>query len=335
MTPDVSKQVLFQMKRIRFVEEEIARRYPEGKMRCPTHLSVGQESVAAVVGLALEHKDMAVSGHRAHAHYLGKGGDLKAMIAEIYGKATGCARGKGGSMHLIDESVGFMGSTAIVGGTVPVGVGLAYGMKVKKSNQVSCVFHGDAVVETGAFFESVNFAVVKKLPVLFVCENNLYSVYSPLSVRQPEGRSISAMAAGLGMPAVNGDGNDPAEVYDTVCKALAAIRAGGGPRLVEFSTYRWLEHCGPSYDNHIGYRSESEFLEWQAKEPIARFEKVMLDKLVITTEELQLMDDNISLEVEEAFSFAEASPMPSADRAYTGLYSEQSSLGSAPQNEGV
>tara|TARA_B110000977_G_scaffold200519_1_gene291364 strand:- start:9952 stop:10959 length:1008 start_codon:yes stop_codon:yes gene_type:complete len=334
MTPDISKQVLFQMKRIRFVEEEIARRYPEGKMRCPTHLSVGQEAVAAVVGLALEHKDMAVSGHRAHAHYLGKGGDLNAMIAEIYGKATGCSRGKGGSMHLIDETVGFMGSTAIVGGTVPVGVGLAYGMKVKKSNQVSCVFHGDAVVETGAFFESVNFAVVKKLPVLFVCENNLYSVYSPLSVRQPEDRSISAMAAGLGMSTMSGDGNDPAEVYDIVRESVAAIRAGGGPMLIEFSTYRWLEHCGPSYDNHIGYRTESEFLEWQAKEPISRFERVMIDNSIISARELQLMNENIALEVEEAFTFAEASPMPLADSAYTGLYSEQSSFSSSPQNEG-
>ena len=325
MTPDFSKQVLFQMKRIRFVEEEIARRYPEGKMRCPTHLSVGQEAVAAVVGLALEHKDMAVSGHRAHAHYLGKGGDLRAMIAEIYGKATGCARGKGGSMHLIDESVGFMGSTAIVGGTVPVGVGLAYGMKLKKSNQVSCVFHGDAVVETGAFFESVNFAVVKKLPVLFVCENNFYSVYSPLNVRQPEGRSISAMASGLGMPAMNGDGNDPAEVYEIICESLAAVRTGDGPRLVEFSTYRWLEHCGPSYDNHIGYRSESEFLEWQKKEPISRFERVMLENSIINAKELQLMDEKIALEVKEAFTFAESSPMPSAEKAFTGLYAEPSS----------
>lgn len=334
MTPDISKQVLFQMKRIRFVEEEIARRYPEGAMRCPTHLSVGQEAVAAAVGLALKHKDMAVSGHRAHAHYLGKGGDLKAMLAEIYGKATGCSRGKGGSMHLIDESVGFLGSTAIVGGTVPIGVGLAYGMKVKKTDQVSCVFHGDAVVETGAFFESVNFAIVKKLPVLFVCENNLYSVYSPLSVRQPEGRSIAAMVSGLGMPAYSGDGNDVAAVHAKVSELVAEIRVGGGPRLVEFSTYRWLEHCGPSYDNHIGYRSESEFLEWQAKEPILRFERVMIDNSIITARELQLMNENIALEVEEAFTFAKASPMPGADSAYTGLYFEPTVFDSIPESEG-
>jgi TPP-dependent pyruvate/acetoin dehydrogenase alpha subunit len=334
MISDISKKLLFQMKRIRFVEEEIARRYPEGEMRCPTHLSIGQEAVAAAVGLALNHKDMAVSGHRAHAHYLGKGGDLKAMLAEIYGKATGCSGGKGGSMHLIDESVGFMGSTAIVGGTVPVGVGLAYGMKVKKTDQVSCIFHGDAVVETGAFFESVNFAVLKKLPVLFVCENNLYSVYSPLSVRQPEGRSIAAMVSGHGMPAYSVDGNDVAAVHTKVCESVAEIRAGGGPRFIELFTYRWLEHCGPSYDNHIGYRSESEFLDWQEKEPIARFERVMLDNSTITAAELELMNDNIALEVDDAFAFAEASPMPAVDSAYSGLYSDEPVLSSALKRKG-
>ncbi len=326
MTPDISKQILFQMKRIRYVEEEIARCYPEGKMRCPTHLSIGQEAVAAAVGLALETKDMAVSGHRAHAHYLGKGGNLKGMIAEIYGKATGCSRGKGGSMHLIDETVGFMGSTAIVGGTVPVGVGLAFGMKVKKSDQVSCVFHGDAAVETGAFFESVNFAVIKKLPVLFVCENNLYSVYSPLKVRQPESRSISSMAAGLGMHTISGDGNDASEVYRKIRGSIEEIRFGRGPMFFEFSTYRWLEHCGPFYDNHIGYRSETEFLKWQAKDPIARFEREMLKNSTITKKELKSMDHIIAKEVEEAFIFALESPYPSIDSAFTDLYFEQSNV---------
>jgi TPP-dependent pyruvate/acetoin dehydrogenase alpha subunit len=196
------------------------------------------------------------------------------------------------------------------------------------------VFHGDAVVETGAFFESVNFAVLKKLPVLFVCENNLYSVYSPLSVRQPEGRSIAAMVSGLGLQAYSGDGNDVAAVYAKVSESVTEIRAGGGPRFVEFSTYRWLEHCGPSYDNHIGYRSETEFLDWQAKEPIARFESVMLNNSTITAGELQMMNDNIALEVEEAFTYAEESPMPSADSAYSGLYTEQPSVSSAPQREG-
>jgi TPP-dependent pyruvate/acetoin dehydrogenase alpha subunit len=325
MSPDIAKRLLLQMRRIRHVEQEIARRYGEGKMRCPTHLSVGQEAVSAAVGLALRHSDMAVSGHRAHAHYLAKGGSLPAMLAEIYGKVGGCSRGKGGSMHLIDESVGFMGSTAIVSGTIPVGVGLAYGMKCTRSEQVSCIFHGDAAVEAGVFYESVNFAVVKNLPVLFLCENNLYSVYSPLSVRQPDGRSIAKMAEGLGMKADSGDGNDVAEVYAMTSEALAGIRAGGGPRLLEFSTYRWLEHCGPNFDNHIGYRTEDEYLEWKAREPIGRFEAALLGNGIVSAAELVQMGLDIEREVNAAFEFAEASPFPSAESAYTDLYHIESS----------
>lgn len=322
MTSESAKKLLFQMKRIRYVEEEIARRYPAGAMRCPTHLSVGQEGVAAAVGLALNQEDLAVSGHRAHAHYLAKGGSMKAMLAEIYGKVTGCSGGKGGSMHLIDESAGFMGSTAIVGGTVPVGVGLAYGMKLQQSNQVSCIFLGDAVVETGVFFESANFAALKNLPVMFVCENNLYSVYSPLHVRQPTGRSIASMVSGLGIKAESGDGNDVWAVYEKVERTLSEIRADGGPRFLEFSTYRWLEHCGPNYDNHIGYRSESEYLEWRAKEPIGRFQSKLITEGTVTVAEIEQIDLLLAQEIEEAFEFAEAALVPQPEFAFTDLYSE-------------
>lgn len=321
MTPELARQLLFQMKRIRFVEEQIAARYAEGKMRCPTHLSVGQEAVAGAVGLALRKDDLAVSGHRAHAHYLGKGGNLNAMLAEIYGKATGCARGKGGSMHLVDESVGFMGSTAIVGGTVPVGTGLAYGMKLKRTDQVSCIFVGDAVVESGAFFESANFSALKKLPVLFICENNLYSVYSHLRVRQPEGRQIYRMVEGLGIPAAHGDGNDAPAVYEMAQDAIAQIRAGSGPRFLEFSTYRWREHCGPLYDNDLGYRTEAEFLEWKKRDPLARLEARLLQDGTLTKPESEDQDRRIAREVDAAFDFAESSPFPDPSEAYVGLYS--------------
>ncbi|RTL57749.1 MAG: thiamine pyrophosphate-dependent dehydrogenase E1 component subunit alpha [Rhodocyclaceae bacterium] len=320
MNPNTAKALLNQMKRIRFVEAEIARRYPEGKMRCPTHLSVGQEGVAAAAGLALRQDDKAVSGHRAHAHYLGKGGNLKAMLAEIYGKATGCCQGKGGSMHLIDESVGFMGSTAIVGGTVPVGVGLAYGMKLKGSSQVSCIFHGDAVLETGAFFESANFAALKQLPVLFLCENNLYSVYSPLQVRQAPGRDIASLVAGLGITVDRGDGNDAVSAYEKISKALAEIRAGGGPRFLEFSTYRWLEHCGPNFDNDIGYRTEAEYLAWKAKDPVERLQAALLADATMNADDVARMDADIKQEVDAAFADAEAAPWPAPETAYTDLY---------------
>jgi pyruvate dehydrogenase E1 component alpha subunit len=330
MMPEVAKQLLFQMKRMRFVEEEIARRYAEGKMRCPTHLSVGQEAVAAAVGLALQREDLAVSGHRAHAHYLGKGGSLQAMLAEIYGKLGGCSGGKGGSMHLVDESVGFVGSTAIVAGTVPVGVGLALGIKLKQSGQISCVFHGDAVVEAGVFFEAVNFAVVKRLPVLFLCENNLYSVYSPLRVRQPEGRSIAKMVAGLGIRSDYGDGNDVVKVYEMASEAIASIRAGDGPRFLEFSTYRWREHCGPLYDNDLGYRANSEFLEWKAKDPVGRFQSSMLAEGAVSIAEIEEMDALILKEVNAAFDFADASPFPDVASAYTGVFCETpSTIGSS------
>jgi TPP-dependent pyruvate/acetoin dehydrogenase alpha subunit len=316
-SPDLVRRLLFAMKRIRCVEETIAARYSEWQMRCPVHLSVGQEAVAAAVGAVLRGDDLAVSGHRAHAHYLAKGGDLPAMIAELYGKATGCSRGKGGSMHLVDDAAGFMGSTAIVGGTVPVGVGLAYGMRLRRTDQVSCIFIGDAVAETGVFFESVNFAVLKRLPVLFVCENNLYSVYSPLRVRQPEGRAIHRMVAALGIETAHGDGNDALDVHAMIAEGVRAIRAGEGPRFYEFATYRWREHCGPLYDNDLGYRTEAEFRAWQANDPIVRLQSVRLGEGALSADEIAGMDAKIEAEVAAAFTFAENSPFPAATEAFT------------------
>ena len=318
------KQLRFQMKRIRLIEEEIARRYPEGKMRCPTHLSVGQEAVAAAVGMALRENDLAVSGHRAHAHYLGKGGNLNQMLLEIYGKEGGCSAGKGGSMHLIDEKVGFMGSTAIVGGTIPVGVGLALGMHLKETDQVSCILHGDAVLETGVFFESVNFAVLKKLPVLFICENNLYSVYTPLSERQPANRTIVDMTKGLGMESASYDGNDGLLVYEKVSEALDKIRTGSGPIFLEFSTYRWLEHCGPFYDNDLGYRTEAEFEEWKTTEPVARLETSMVEQGICTEQQLQSQNQLIQAEINEAFLHAEKAAFPEGVEAFRDLYHDAS-----------
>lgn len=320
MNPETSRRLLFDMLRIRSVEETIAARYGEQKMRCPTHLSVGQEAVAAAAGAALRPTDLAVSGHRAHAHYLAKGGSLKAMIAEIYGKVTGCARGKGGSMHLVDESVGFMGSTAIVGGTVPVGVGLSYPMKLNNTGQISCVFLGDAVPETGVFFESVNFAVVKQLPVLFLCENNGYSVYSPLSVRQPPGRKLYELVAGFGLETHHGDGNDARAVYAALSEGVAAIRAGEGPRFYEFETYRWREHCGPMYDNNLGYRSVAEYEAWKLRDPVLALQRALITEAIVTDADVADMQAEIDAEIEEAFAFAESSPFPPPEDAFTDVY---------------
>lgn len=313
-------RLLRHMTRIRMVEEEIAARYGQGKMRCPTHLSIGQEGVPAALAECLRPDDFAVSTHRGHAHYLAKGGDLNAMVAEIYGKVTGCARGKGGSMHLIDKSVGFMGTSAIVGNSIPIGVGLALSAQHHATDQVSCVFLGDGATEEGVYYESLNFAAVRKLPVLFVCENNLYSVYSPLEVRQPPGRCIATVAQSMGLKTIKGDGNDVIAVHDGCSKAIADIRAGGGPWLVEYSVYRWREHCGPNFDNDLGYRSVAEYEHWRSREPIGALRALLLKSFegLIKFEEKMLAE--LRSEVESAFDFAEVSPFPLAEEAYLGEY---------------
>lgn len=320
MNIDLALRLLYQMQRIRRVEEEIAARYPQNRMRCPTHLSTGQEAVSAAVAETLRKDDFAVSTHRGHAHYLAKGGNLPALIAEIYGKASGCSRGKGGSMHLIDLSAGFMGTSAIVGNSIPIGVGLGLSAQLYGSDQVSCIFLGDGAVEEGVFYESLNFAAVRNLPVLFVCENNLYSVYAPLSVRQPSQRSIAAMAAAIGVESATCDGNDALACHDLLSETVTNIRHGGGPRFLEFATYRWREHCGPSFDNDIGYRTEAEFLAWQAREPLARLESRLLAADAAIAERVAQNLAAIEDEVMEAFAQAETAAFPAAAEAFLGVY---------------
>jgi len=292
------------MLRIRLVEESIASKYSEQKMRCPTHLSIGQEAIAVGVCANLTSQDQVLSTHRAHAHYLAKGGCLKSMMAEIYGKASGCSKGMGGSMHLIDTSVGFMGSTAIVGNTIPVAVGLALEKKLTRKKSIACVFFGDGATEEGAFYESVNFAIIHSLPILFICENNLYSVYSGLEVRQPVDRKIYKMVRAMGISAQHGNGNDVEEVARKVKHAKTMILKSGGPQFLEFDTYRWREHCGPNFDNNIGYREESEFLKWKKKDPLKNFYSENSQKYI------NKKIDTISQEIDDAHQFADDSKFP-------------------------
>jgi len=309
-----------QIYRIRSVEEEIANRYPQGKMRCPVHLSIGQESIPAVFAETISVRDFAVSTHRDHAHYLAKGGDLNAMIAEIYGKSTGCANGKGGSMHLIDLNVNFMGSSAIVGNSIPVGIGLALSAQIKETDQISCIFLGDGAIEEGVFYESVNFAAVRNLPVLFICENNLYSVYSPLSVRQPRGRSIAKMVEAIGINSASENGNNILACQELMKSAINHVRAGNGPYFLEFSTYRWREHCGHDFDNEIGYRTQDEFLEWQAKDPLIFLESSLLQAQPNFSKQIEIIKSEINIEIQAAFKFAETSAFPLQSEAYQGVF---------------
>jgi TPP-dependent pyruvate/acetoin dehydrogenase alpha subunit len=320
MNPGILKKLYYKMLRIRLVEEAIAEFYPEQEMRCPVHLCIGQEAISVGVCANLSAEDYVLSNHRSHGHYLAKGGDLKAMMAEVYGKVTGCCQGKGGSMHLIDLSVGFLGAVPIVGSTIPIAVGAALGSVMRGEDRVTAVFLGEGATEEGVFHESVNFAVLKGLPVIFICENNFFSVYSPLSVRQPPGREIYRLAHGYGIDSHQGDGNDVLEVYRMVNRAVTRARDGGGPTFLEFSTYRWREHCGPNYDNHLSYRAECDYLEWRDRCPLNRFRDRLLADEVLSLREMEDMEAKINVEMAEAVAFAKESPFPEANLLLENVY---------------
>ena len=305
---------------IRYVEEKISENYHDQEMRCPTHLSIGQECVAAVLGILLRKSDLVVSTHRGHAHYLAKGGNLDAMIAELYGKEKGCSRGRGGSMHLIDESVGFLGSTAIVGNSIPVGLGIALTRKLEKLDDLACIFLGEAAIETGSFYECANIAATKNYPVLFACENNLYSVYTSLNKRQPIDRKIHKLVEAIGIKSFSCDGNDTRQCFKTTKHAIEYIRKTSKPCFVEYSTYRWKEHCGPNFDNDIGYRTNDEFLFWKSNDPIKKLE-LDLTKDKKNIKKIQDFKTNIKVKIDEVFTNAKNASFPNEKEAYMDEYS--------------
>lgn len=320
MEAETLRRLYYEMLRIRTIEEKMAELYPEQEMRCPVHLSIGQEAVAVGVCANLSRDDYVLSTHRSHAHYLAKGGDLKAMVAELYGKVTGCSKGKGGSMHLVDLSVGFLGATPIVGSTIPIAVGAAFGSVMRGDQRATVTFFGDATPEEGVFHESINFAALKRLPVVFVCENNLYSVHSPLSARQPEGREIFWLAKGHGVESYQGDGNDVIEVYRLAERAIRKARQGGGPTFLEFKTYRWREHCGPYYDFDLGYRTESEFQGWKRRCPIEMLRERLLSDGVLCNQDIDDMVSDLEAEIEDAIVFAKQSPFPEERLLFEHIY---------------
>lgn len=324
-TVEISLQVSLyeQMLRIRMVEETIAQLYSEQEMRCPVHLSIGQEAVAVGVCAQLSKSDVVFSGHRCHAHYLAKGGDLRSFLSELYGKATGCCQGKGGSMHLTDQSVGFLAAAPIVGSTIPMAVGAAFGFQMRHENKIAVAFLGEGAAEEGVFYESLNFAALKKLPVLFVLENNFYSVYSPLSVRQPEGRSYSEIASALGVKSwAESDGNDLLNVYTTAAEAISHVRSGEGPALIAFTTYRWREHCGPNFDNDIGYRQPAEYEKWRKLCPLTACRRQLDLNGMMSDDGHKALSDKISAEIDDAVKFAKQSPFPDKEQLQTNVWAD-------------
>lgn len=302
--------------RIRRVEEEVARIYPTDKIKSPIHLSTGQEAVSVGVCEALDPNDVVFGTYRSHALYLAKGGNLKTMLAELYGKVTGCCKGKGGSMHLIDIQAGVMGTSAVVATTIPQAVGYAYALKHRKDPRIVVSFFGDGAVEEGAFHESMNFAALKKLPVIFICENNFYAVFTPLHKRQALD-NIYEKASAYGIPSRRIEDNDILEIYQAVRSAARKIRESGeGPVFFECRTYRWKEHVGPNEDYDQGYRSREELLPWKEKDQVERIGR-MLDP-----ETRRKIEKEVEEEIREAIEFAEKSPFPPAEELYTDLFKD-------------
>lgn len=306
--------------RIRRVEEEVARVYPSDKIKSPVHLSIGQEAVAVGVCEALRpNTDVVFGTYRGHALYLAKGGDVKKMIAELYGKVTGCAKGKGGSMHLIDVKAGVMGTSAVVGTTISHAVGYAYAMRLQRKDTVVASFFGDGAVDEGAFHESMNFASLKKLPIIFICENNFYSIHSHQRARQPASNVVERARA-YSMPADRIENNDVLRIYHLVKAAVEEIRAGrSGPRFFECMTYRWKEHVGPNDDFDKGYRSVSEAEPWFANNQVKRLANFLEPQV------RERIEGEVEAEIREAFEFAERSPFPPEEDLYTDMFEEAAS----------
>ena len=316
MTQDQLWEQLYRsMLRVRRVEEKIIDVYWSDKIKSPVHLSIGQEAVATGVCEALEPEDILFATYRSHHAYLAKGGDMNAMIAELYGKVTGCARGKGGSMHLIDPEHGVAGTSAVVGTTIANALGYAFAVKLRKEKKVVVVFFGDGAVDEGVFHESMNFAALKKLPVLFICENNQFAVHSDHLTRRLRDNLVERVGV-YDVPAQRIEGNDILAIHEQTTKAVQAIRNGEGPQFLECMTYRWKEHVGPGDDFHLGYRTPEEMQPWIEDDQLIRAEKEIDADLV------SAIKSEVETEVTEAFEFAEESPFPDASELHAHVYAD-------------
>jgi pyruvate dehydrogenase E1 component alpha subunit len=318
-TPEILRQLYRTMVRIRKFESRLRPEYRNGKISGMLHLSVGQEAVAAGACAALGQDDFVTSNHRGHGHCIAKGGDIRLMMAEIFGKEMGYCRGKGGSMHIAAPSLGIIGANGIVGGGIPIATGCGLSSRMRGSGQVALCFFGDGASNQGTFHESLNMAAIWKLPVIYVCENNFYAV----STRQSRAQAITdiaARASGYGMPGAIVDGNDAAAVYESVAAAAARARAGEGPTLLEAKTYRQFAHC--EADPLICfYRTAEEEAAWQERDPILLLSRRLLAEGLASQEELAQVEAEAEMEIEQAYRFAQESPEPALSTVRDGVYS--------------
>lgn len=310
------------MLKIRLAELKIAEIYPTDKIQSPVHLSIGQEAVSAGVCRALLRTDHLYGTYRGHGVYIAKGGDLRKLFAELYAKDTGCARGKGGSMHLVALEAGMMGCSAIVASTIPLAAGDALAAKMKGEKRVAVAFFGDGAMDEGLFFETANFAALKNLPLIFVCENNNYAVHSRVADRHKDAR-LFRYAEPLGVPGERLDGLDVGVVYSTMCAAVQKVREGSGPLLLEYMTYRWHEHVGPGRDHAEQYRDKERMAYALAHDSIETAKTELISKLGVAKDTIDRIESTVRREVEEAVEFAERSPLPDATQLYDDVYEEK------------
>lgn len=314
MAPADIARIYRSLRLIRRAEEEIARIYPSDSIKSPVHLSIGQEAVSVGVCDVLGDDDVVSATYRGHAAYLAKGGDLKAMMAELYGKATGCAEGKGGSMHLIDMDRNILGASAVVGSTIPVAVGFALALKRGGTDRVVAVFFGDGATEEGVFYESLNFAALHRLPVLFVCENNQYAIHTPLARRWATTRLCERVET-FGVAASLVESGDVIEIRETAAAAVAELRSGAaGPVFMECRTYRWRGHVGPEEDYDSGYRDRAELEPWLRNDQVAKM------GARLEPAERERIDAEVEGEIAAAITFAEHSPFPERDDLYAHVF---------------
>ncbi|MGD9536747.1 MAG: thiamine pyrophosphate-dependent dehydrogenase E1 component subunit alpha [Alphaproteobacteria bacterium] len=300
---------------VRRVEEEIARLYPSDKIKSPVHLSIGQEAVSVGVCDVLRPDDVVSGTYRGHAAYLAKGGDLRAMMAELFGKATGCARGKGGSMHLVGIDQQILGCSAVVGTTIPIALGYALALKREARERAIVVFFGDGAIEEGVFSESLNFAALHRLPALLVCENNQLAIHSPIAKRWATNQLCERVRT-YGIPAYRIEDGDVFSIRRHAEEALTAIREGQGPVFLECITYRWREHVGPGEDYDAGYRDRDELEPWLRADQVARLAR-MVDDLTRVR-----IDAEIERLIADAIDFAERSPFPAVEELHAHVFSE-------------
>ena len=320
LTNKMLQAMHLKMVRIRRFEEEAGRLMEDGKIPGALHLYVGQEAVASGVMQHLADDDYITSTHRGHGHLIAKGGDFSKMFAELFGKATGYCKGKGGSMHISNMALGMLGANGIVGGGPPIAMGAAFSNRFRRTKQVSVAFFGDGASNEGSFHEAANMAALYKLPCLFVCENNGYGEYTSQANHQAI-VDVADRAAGYGMPGVVVDGMDVVAVYEAAGEAIDRARKGEGPTLLECKTYRFYDHVGVR-GMGLTYRTDEELEEWKAKDAIQSFEKVLLKQKIMTQKKIDQVYDEVNADIEQAISFAESSPYPAPEDLLTDVYKQ-------------